>query len=45
VFLRWIGNTGGDSLVLGAAAPIRVERLREAHESWFPRFMGERQAA
>jgi phosphoribosylformylglycinamidine synthase len=44
-FLPWIGNTGGDALKLGEAAPIRVAALKGAHESWFPRFMGERQAA
>ncbi|MEC9343021.1 MAG: phosphoribosylformylglycinamidine synthase subunit PurL [Pseudomonadota bacterium] len=34
-----IGVTGGDQLKLGESGAISVERLRTAHESWFPRFM------
>ncbi len=34
-----IGETGGDSLRLGAAAPVPVRDLREAHEGWMPAYM------
>ncbi|WP_367714920.1 phosphoribosylformylglycinamidine synthase subunit PurL [Nitratireductor sp. GISD-1A_MAKvit] len=34
-----IGTTGGQSLVLGAAAPVSVSALKQAHEAWFPAFM------
>jgi phosphoribosylformylglycinamidine synthase len=33
-----IGQTGGDRLVLGTAAAA-IDRLVEAHESWFPNYM------
>lgn len=36
-----IGTTGGDQLKLGNARAISVQDLKAAHESWFPRFMGE----
>ncbi len=36
-----IGHTGGAELKLGKARPIAVSELRERHEGWFPRFMGE----
>jgi len=36
-----IGKTGGDSLTLGSAEAISVERLKNAHEAWFPEFMGD----
>jgi phosphoribosylformylglycinamidine synthase len=39
VFL--IGMTGGSELKLGKARAISVSKLREAHESWFPRYMGD----
>ncbi len=34
-----IGATGGDSLRLGAATPVLVRDLREAHEGWMPAYM------
>jgi phosphoribosylformylglycinamidine synthase len=34
-----IGNCGGDSLKISGQLEIPVSRLRDAHESWFPRFM------
>jgi phosphoribosylformylglycinamidine synthase II len=40
VFAPWIGTTGGSSLKLGEARAIPVAELKAAHESWFPRFMG-----
>ena len=39
IFMPWIGNTGGSTLVLGDAKPLKVADLRERHEGWFPRFM------
>ncbi len=36
-----IGTTGGDILKLGDARAISVARLKEAHERWFPRYMGD----
>jgi phosphoribosylformylglycinamidine synthase len=39
IFAPVIGQTGGNALVLGAARPIPLAVLREAHEGWFPRFM------
>ncbi|HLV83225.1 MAG TPA: AIR synthase related protein, partial [Devosia sp.] len=39
VFAPWIGTTGGDALVLGAARPLSVASLKDAHEGWFPSFM------
>lgn len=35
-----IGTTGGSSLKLGRARAIPVVELKEAHEGWFPTFMG-----
>jgi phosphoribosylformylglycinamidine synthase len=35
-----IGTTGGDTLTLGNAKPISIKDLRDAHEGWFPAFMG-----
>ncbi|MGB3416560.1 MAG: phosphoribosylformylglycinamidine synthase subunit PurL [Mesorhizobium sp.] len=35
-----IGTTGGRELKLGKAHAISLEELSTAHESWFPRFMG-----
>ena len=40
IFAPWIGTTGGSELKLGNARAIAVSELRVAHESWFPRFMG-----
>jgi len=40
LFTPWLGNTGGKSLTLGMARSISIDELREAHEGWFPRFMG-----
>ena len=40
IFAPWIGTTGGVELKLGEARAIPVEALTAAHESWFPRFMG-----
>ncbi|SFZ80962.1 phosphoribosylformylglycinamidine synthase [Devosia enhydra] len=40
LFAPWIGVTGGTALTLGEARSIPVAELREAHEGWFPRFMG-----
>ena len=39
IFAPWIGTTGGDALVLGAARPVPVTALRAAHEGWFPSYM------
>jgi phosphoribosylformylglycinamidine synthase II len=36
-----IGKTGGSELKLQGARAIPVAELKAAHESWFPRFMGE----
>jgi phosphoribosylformylglycinamidine synthase len=36
----WIGNTGGTGLILGGVVSISVAKLKEAHENWFPTFMG-----
>jgi phosphoribosylformylglycinamidine synthase II len=43
VFLPRIGNTGGNELILGKARPVTVAALKDRHESWLPRFMGENQ--
>ena len=40
IFLPWIGNAGGENLVLGEARALPLTKLREQHEGWFPRFMG-----
>jgi phosphoribosylformylglycinamidine synthase len=39
IFAPWIGTTGGDALVLGAARPVSVAALKAAHEGWFPSYM------
>jgi phosphoribosylformylglycinamidine (FGAM) synthase-like enzyme len=39
VFAPWIGTTGGDSLKLGEARPLKLSELRAAHEGWFPNYM------
>ncbi|RUM98067.1 phosphoribosylformylglycinamidine synthase subunit PurL [Pseudaminobacter arsenicus] len=36
-----IGTTGGRELKLGGARAIPLAAMTEAHESWFPRFMGD----
>ena len=36
----WIGETGGDAVVLGEAS-VPLATLRAAHEGWFPTYMGE----
>jgi phosphoribosylformylglycinamidine synthase len=36
-----IGTTGGRELKLGEARAIPLAEMVNAHESWFPRFMGE----
>jgi phosphoribosylformylglycinamidine synthase subunit PurL len=36
-----IGETGGTELKLFGARAIPVAELKAAHESWFPRFMGD----
>lgn len=40
IFTPWIGVTGGDSLKLGDARAIPLSALSQAHEGWFPGFMG-----
>jgi phosphoribosylformylglycinamidine synthase subunit PurL len=35
-----VGETGGDAVALGGSA-VGLVPLRDAHEGWFPRFMGE----
>jgi len=34
-----LGKTGGDTLTLGAEAPISIAELVRAHEDWLPNFM------
>jgi phosphoribosylformylglycinamidine synthase len=41
VSLVRIGMTEGTALVLGDARPIALSELHDAHEGWFPGFMGE----
>jgi len=41
VLLARIGETGGGGLVLGQAGPLAVAALKETHEAWLPRFMGD----
>ncbi|MFZ1816152.1 MAG: phosphoribosylformylglycinamidine synthase subunit PurL [Rhizobiaceae bacterium] len=45
VSFRRLGTFGGESLEIGDLVSISVSRLREAHESWFPRFMDGENAA
>jgi phosphoribosylformylglycinamidine synthase len=40
-----LGETGGDALTLGAAAPVLVQDLLEAHENWMPAYMSGELAA
>ncbi len=40
IFTPWIGVTGGDALKLGDARAVPVKALSQAHEGWFPSFMG-----
>ncbi|HEY8596336.1 MAG TPA: phosphoribosylformylglycinamidine synthase subunit PurL [Devosiaceae bacterium] len=37
---HWIGSTGGSALKLGEADAVEVKTLRQAHEAWFPNYMG-----
>ncbi len=39
VAISVLGETGGDSLRLGEAAPLVVRELLVAHESWMPSYM------
>lgn len=39
VSARLIGSTGGKELTLPGATPISLERLKTAHEGWFPAYM------
>ena len=41
VTIPCVGRTGGASLKLGDTRAIPVADLKAAHESWFPRFMGD----
>ena len=41
ISLHRIGTTGGRELKLGEARAIPLAAMTEAHESWFPRFMGD----
>ena len=41
VVARIVGRTGGDALILGDAPPISLAALREAHEGFFARLVGE----
>ena len=34
-----IGATGGESLTLPGEAPVTIAALRQAHETWLPRYM------
>jgi phosphoribosylformylglycinamidine synthase len=36
----FLGETGGATIRLAAEAESRLETLKQAHESWFPRYMG-----
>jgi phosphoribosylformylglycinamidine synthase subunit PurL len=43
---RKLGTVGGETFSVGGLFSIEVSRLREAHESWFPRYMdGSAEAA
>jgi phosphoribosylformylglycinamidine synthase len=43
--LRVIGKAGGETINLPGEAPIALEQLRGAHESWFPAYFGENRPA
>lgn len=34
-----LGTTGGDELTVAGQPPISLEKLRQAHEGWFPAYM------
>ncbi len=34
-----IGTTGGDALALPGETPVTIAALRQAHETWLPRYM------
>jgi len=36
----FIGETGGATIRVAAEPEVRLETLKQAHESWFPRYMG-----
>jgi phosphoribosylformylglycinamidine synthase len=36
-----IGQTGGATIRLASEPQMRIDALMQAHESWFPRYMGE----
>ena len=35
-----LGKTGGDAITIDDKDRVALSKLREAHEGWFPRFMG-----
>ena len=39
VAIRILGEIGGDTLRLGAAQPVLVRELLDAHENWMPTYM------
>lgn len=45
IAVKIIGETGGDSLTLGANAPVLVQDLLDAHENWMPAYMAGEKAA
>ena len=36
---RRLGTAGGERVIVSGLLSLPLEQLREAHESWFPRFM------
>jgi len=40
VVLTILGTVSGSKITVPGEAPIEVASLRDAHESWLPRFMG-----
>jgi len=34
-----LGKTGGDAIIINDKDKVSLAKLRDAHESWFPRFM------
>ena len=36
-----LGTVGGEDLIVEGAVTISLAKLRQAHEAWFPAFMGE----
>ncbi|HWC64056.1 MAG TPA: phosphoribosylformylglycinamidine synthase subunit PurL [Rhizomicrobium sp.] len=39
IFVAELGKTGGDTLTLDDKDRVKLAKLREGHERWFPRFM------